>query len=963
MRKKIGLITMAAVLLISVFALSACSKKANPTRLTAPTNLQISETTLTWTAVANASSYKVDIDGTEHSASAATYDLSALTTAKTYTIKVKAIGNGTAYTDSDWSQAKSYVVSEQIAQPQQLPVPANHKIEGKYFSWDDVENATGYKVSLNDVEYNQSISSYWLGDLTTAGTYVLKVKAIGDGEAFTDSAWSSEKSYVINEQAERLAAPTGLAVNGFDLTWNPVTNADSYEIDFNNGVYSITKYAYETTTYSLAGQIGIGTYTIKIKAASDSVNYTDSDWSQGLSHEVTELKKLDAPTNLSVDNYNSLIWDGVIDGQNGYTVDVDGTEYTANTTMFSLSNFTDVKTYTIKVKAKGDSYYADSDWSSPYSYMVSAENKLDTPQNLSIDGNILSWGAVIGADTYTVYYNETLYATVFTQGVTTINLLEQAPYGLTPGTYNVSVVARSLTAGVIASNKSATVEYVYAPPQLDTPQNIELSDTELSWNAVENAYRYRIYFDAENSVTTFGTSYNLSDGISYLSLSAGTYSITVVAETSVGTRANSDPSAAVQFTYAPDVQPTMLDMPTGLQVSSSGFFEWDSVPGNNGYTVMINNIERTATYTFYSISSLSPGTYTLYVKANGDGINYYDSEWAEYEYTAVAKTKLDTPQNVELNGTVLSWDSVDNASGYYVYVYLGDTMKVMLMPQTNSIDISDASTQMSDSGTYRLVVCAYGSAALYETSDMSDSEYYTVKGVLAEDGNYDNPTALTIDSAYTHNATNDGETGMHFAFTVDTEGRYYIIVLPSIVGGNMGVQLYKIDGNGAAEFVTGTSTNSGYIKMESTLPVGDYRLRILHETAGTFTYTVGVTTSTDFLADWRNDPPTNAATLNAVLNILQEYHFVTDYLTPDYYDLFVAGLPISSADEIIGALYGGLNPEDSGLLVLYFDENVIITDADVLAFGEMFASSQNKTLDEYTYSIKGNILIVDYTLI
>jgi hypothetical protein len=45
----------------------------------------------------------VERDGTEYQATTISYSLASLTTPATYTIKVKAIGNGTTYTDSEWS--------------------------------------------------------------------------------------------------------------------------------------------------------------------------------------------------------------------------------------------------------------------------------------------------------------------------------------------------------------------------------------------------------------------------------------------------------------------------------------------------------------------------------------------------------------------------------------------------------------------------------------------------------------------------------------------------------------------------------------------------------------------------------------------------------------------------------------------------------------------------------------------
>ena len=104
------------LMLAAGLGLGACNNNdKNPTtppapvKLTAPTNLQITGLELKWTAVLNASGYKVDVNGTAYDAAGAIYSLAALIApGNTYQIKVMAKGNGTNYTDSDWSAVKTH---------------------------------------------------------------------------------------------------------------------------------------------------------------------------------------------------------------------------------------------------------------------------------------------------------------------------------------------------------------------------------------------------------------------------------------------------------------------------------------------------------------------------------------------------------------------------------------------------------------------------------------------------------------------------------------------------------------------------------------------------------------------------------------------------------------------------------------------------------------------------------------
>ncbi|MCL2798413.1 MAG: leucine-rich repeat protein, partial [Firmicutes bacterium] len=80
--------------------------------------------------------------------------------------------------------------------------------------------------------------------------------------------------------------------------------------------------------------------------------------------------------------------------------------------------------------------------------------------------------------------------------------------------------------------------------------------------------------------------------------------------------------------------PTQLSAPTGLQITGTVLM-WSAVNNASGYSVQINegaaigNGQSTA----YSLQSLSQGTYTIRVKAIGDGTNYSDSIWSSISHT------------------------------------------------------------------------------------------------------------------------------------------------------------------------------------------------------------------------------------------------------------------------------------------------------------------------------------------
>jgi len=85
----------------------------NMITLAVPTGLEIAaDDLLTWDNITSASGYKVDVDGTEYDAASNEFDISdlELTTAGVYKVKVRALGDGTTYTNSDFSDEVWHIV-------------------------------------------------------------------------------------------------------------------------------------------------------------------------------------------------------------------------------------------------------------------------------------------------------------------------------------------------------------------------------------------------------------------------------------------------------------------------------------------------------------------------------------------------------------------------------------------------------------------------------------------------------------------------------------------------------------------------------------------------------------------------------------------------------------------------------------------------------------------------------------
>jgi uncharacterized repeat protein (TIGR02543 family) len=156
-------------------------------QLAMPSGLQVNNTTkiLAWNTVTNAISYLVDIDGTEYTANTNSYSLSALTAFGTYTVKVKAIGNGTEFTDSSWSGSVQYTISKPVSKIEITGQPAKTR-----YAIGEPLDLTGLEVTATYSDNSTETVTITAADISgfdssTAGTQTLTISYGGQTDTFT----------------------------------------------------------------------------------------------------------------------------------------------------------------------------------------------------------------------------------------------------------------------------------------------------------------------------------------------------------------------------------------------------------------------------------------------------------------------------------------------------------------------------------------------------------------------------------------------------------------------------------------------------------------------------------------------------------------------------------------------------------------------------------------------------------
>ena len=219
---------------------------------------------------------------------------------------------------AEWVEEKEYA--------SQLSAPSV-SIDGSRFSWQEIEGATGYEVSVNTTPEETVVTvtdTYFdFPYYYSAGDYTVRIRARGDGTSTRNSAWTS-KQYA----HKILAAPTRIEINDTTsvLTWNGVMNASDYEIYVNGEL----KATVSVPHYDMSGY-DAGEYRVRITAKC-------SGWiSTSASADIMKAR-LKAPEVTVADTYDGylLTWNAVVNADT-YIVTIGEEEFRTDELSFTVS--------------------------------------------------------------------------------------------------------------------------------------------------------------------------------------------------------------------------------------------------------------------------------------------------------------------------------------------------------------------------------------------------------------------------------------------------------------------------------------------------------------------------------------------------------------------------------------------------------------------------------------------------
>ena len=252
-----------AVLFAAILTIGCAQKEGSDNKLQAPYSLKVSsDNVLTWSIVKGATSYLPNINGVDcEEVTSNQLALSDVVQGGHLVIKVKAIGDGVAWLDSDWSKELEYDMAVAL----EAPIPV---VSGKTVTWEAVEGASKYEYNINGSlvlteETTIDLSGY------LAERYTITVRALpNDSKLNTISAWSTEVDVAI---FERLVTPTLTVVQpslknptAASVSWNEIEGASGYEVYVDD-----VKQECEGTSIDFTGKSG--SFNVKVIAVNPGI--------------------------------------------------------------------------------------------------------------------------------------------------------------------------------------------------------------------------------------------------------------------------------------------------------------------------------------------------------------------------------------------------------------------------------------------------------------------------------------------------------------------------------------------------------------------------------------------------------------------------------------------------------------------------------------------------------------------
>ncbi|MCL2234166.1 MAG: hypothetical protein FWC02_00615 [Firmicutes bacterium] len=547
-------------------------------------------------------------------------------------------------------------------------------------SWANNVNALGFHVYIEGqrrttslvTSNSTSLAPFNLG----IGVHNIQVRALSNNVAFLDSALSVNRVFT---RYMTLATPTGVNINQTlgVVSWGAVPYVNGYHI-YANGTRRTTTMV-SGTSFNL-GTIGLSEalYGIQIRAVANAVYRLDSALSD--SQDFATISEVQTPSNIRLGMHNewsifvTVLWDAVF-GATNFHVYVEGEHLVTlggNVTSFNINTLRSellLGYHSIQVRAVHSSPLIQN---SGLSESVNAFLRVSLDEfyfEFDEENLMLTWDYVPHATNFRFYlwdvdWNEFHYFDVGAVLSFDFRVVREL---LDLGSFYLELMAMS-TSIYHAHRWSENWERIRITMALLVPNGLLLdqSTSILTWNETERATGYHVYSGSER-ITSQAVLVNFVD-LNTLGLRAGFHNIHIRA-TSDEIYVNDSPlSQSVVF-----MSVHILSQPVNV-VFSEPMLSFSSSAYATGFHIYANGVRATtmpmgANSINIAYLNLQVGILSIQVRAVNAAIYWLDSPLSNAIIVTVHAT-LGTPQNISINQSngLLTFSSVVNATGYYVYV-------------------------------------------------------------------------------------------------------------------------------------------------------------------------------------------------------------------------------------------------------------------------------------------------------
>ena len=550
----------------------------------------------------------------------------------TYTLSVKATGNGSATYDGTTAKnnTQTFTLNEGTSATITFTPDNGYRIKSvKVNSTDVTSKVLNNSYTISSISANTTVEVEF--EAIPIPTYTLSIKATGNGSATYNgtTAKNSTKTFTLNEGTS--ATITFSPDNGYRIK-NVKVNSTDVTSSVSNNQYTVSNIKANTTVEVEFEAIPIPTYTLSIKATGNGSATCNGTTAKNNTKTFTLNEGTSATITFSPDNGYRI--KSVKVNSTDVTSSVSNNQYTvsnikANTTVEVVFEAIPVTTYTLSIKATGNgsaTYDGTTAKNGTKSFAVNEGTSATitfTPDNgyriKSVKVNSTDVTSSVSINQYTVSSikaNTTVEVVFEAIPVTTYTLSIKAT-GNGSATYDGTTAKNNTKSFTLNEGSNATI--TFTPDNGYRIKSVKVNSKDVTSSVSNNQYTVssikanttvEVVFEAI-PVTTYTLSIKATGN------GSATYDGTTAKNNTKSFTLNEGSNATITFT--PD---------NGYRIKSVKVNSTDvtSSVSNNQYTV--SNIKANTTLEV-EFEAIPIPTYTLSVKATGNGSATYNGTTAK----------------------------------------------------------------------------------------------------------------------------------------------------------------------------------------------------------------------------------------------------------------------------------------------------------------------------------------------